>query len=80
MQLHLERQLLDHCPHSENQLEQMLRDLIQEAEKWDLAPKSASFWWTSTHDSRESLVFQLKPRQDVIDSLLKRHSRFSDVL
>ena len=29
--------------HSKSELEQMLRDLIQEAEKLDLAPKLANF-------------------------------------
>ena len=31
--------------HSESHREQMLKDLIQDAEKWDLAPKPASLWW-----------------------------------
>ena len=31
----------------------MLRDLIQEAEKWDLAPNPANLWLTSTYDSEE---------------------------
>ena len=34
--------------HSKSILGQMQRDLIEEAEKWDLAPKLASPWWTST--------------------------------
>ena len=34
-------------------LEQMLRDLIQETENWDLATQPASLWWTSTHDPEE---------------------------
>ena len=34
-------------------LEQMLRDLIEEANRWDLVPKPASLWWTSTYDSEE---------------------------
>ena len=29
-------------------LEQMLRDLIEEACRWDLEPKPASLWWTCT--------------------------------
>ena len=36
-------------PHSKRNLEQMLKDLNQEAERWDLAPKPASLWWTSTY-------------------------------
>ena len=39
--------------HTNIHLEQMLRDLIQEAEKWDLAPKLASLWWTSTCEPEE---------------------------
>ena len=36
--------------HSKRNLEQMLRDLIEEAEKWEVAPKTASLWWTSTYE------------------------------
>ena len=32
---------------SKRNLENMTRDLIEEAEKWDLAPEPASLWWTS---------------------------------
>ena len=39
--------------HSESHLEQMLQDLIEEAEKWDLHPKLASLWWTSTNEPEE---------------------------
>ena len=39
--------------HSKSHLEQMLGDPIQEAERWDLAPKQASLWWTRTDDSEE---------------------------
>ena len=39
--------------HSKRNLEQMLRDLIEEAEKCDLAPKPASLWWTSTYEEEE---------------------------
>ena len=39
--------------HSKENLEQMLRDLIEEASRWDLEPKPASLWWTSTYDSEE---------------------------
>ena len=38
--------------HTQKMLEQMLR-LIEEASRWDLAPKPASLWWTSTYDSEE---------------------------
>ena len=39
--------------HSKRNLEQMLRDLIEEAEKWDLAPKTCKSVWTSTHEEEE---------------------------
>ena len=40
--------------------EQMLRDLIKEAEKWDLTPKPASLCWTSTYEA-EDLMYLLPP-------------------
>ena len=39
--------------HSEKHLEQMLRDLIEDAAKVDLEPKPANLWWTSTYASEE---------------------------
>ena len=35
--------------HSKKHLEQMLKDLIEEAGKVDLEPKPASLWWTKAH-------------------------------
>ena len=52
MQPHVGRQLLDYVPLQEK-LEQMLRDLIEEAETWNVAPKPASLWWTSTYEEEE---------------------------
>ena len=40
---------------SEENLEQMLRDLIEEANRWDLVPKPTSLWWTSTYHSEEKV-------------------------
>ena len=40
----------------------MPRDLIQEAEKWDLAPKPASLWWTSTYDSEEKISLSINTK------------------
>ena len=40
---------------TESHREQMLKDLIQEPEKWDLAPKPASLWWTNTYDPEGKL-------------------------
>ena len=42
------------CPTPKIHLEQRLRDLIQEAETWDMAPKLASLWRTSTYDPEEN--------------------------
>ena len=39
--------------HSKSYNEQMLRDLIEEAGKWDLVHKPASFWCTSTYEPEE---------------------------
>ena len=39
--------------HSKAHLEQMLKDPIQEAERWDFEPKPATLWWTSTYTSEE---------------------------
>ena len=47
-------------------LEKIIKDLIPEVEKWDLAPKPASLWWTST--------FAFENRTDLsIDSKTGRH-------
>ena len=48
--------------HSKAHLEQMLKDLIQEAAKWDLEPKPASLWCTSTYDGdkKMDLVFDIR--------------------
>ena len=35
--------------HSKTHLEQMMKDSIGEAERWDLEPKQAGLWWTSTN-------------------------------
>ena len=34
--------------HSKENLERMARDLIEEANRWDLVPNSATLWWTSS--------------------------------
>ena len=33
----------------------MLRDLIEEAGRWDLVPKPTSLWWTGTYDPEERI-------------------------
>ena len=45
-------------------LEQMLKDLSQETEKWDFAPKPASLWWTSTIDSEEKIDLSIKTKKN----------------
>ena len=47
--------------HSKRNLEQMPRDLIEEAEKWDLAPKPASLWRTRTLKRKKDLKCLLSP-------------------
>ena len=41
--------------HSKAHPEQMIKDLIQEAERWVLDPKLASLWWTSIYDSAKKM-------------------------
>ena len=41
--------------HSKENLEPMSRDFIEEASRWDVEPKPASLWWTSTCDSEEKV-------------------------
>ena len=36
-------------PHSKEHWEQMVKEPIEEAKRWDLEPKPASLWWSSTH-------------------------------
>ena len=36
-------------PHSEKHLEQLMKELIEEAKRWNLEPMSASSWWSSTY-------------------------------
>ena len=39
--------------HSKKNLKEMLQDIIEEARRWDLLPKAASLWWTSTYEAEE---------------------------
>ena len=39
--------------HSKENLEEMLQDIMEEARRWDLLPKAASLWWTSTYEAEE---------------------------
>ena len=47
------RHLLDHV--ALKNVEQMLRDLIEEAGRWDLVLKLTSLWWTGTYDPEERI-------------------------
>ena len=42
------RHILWIMSHSTVHLEQMPREFIEEAERWELEPTLASLWWTST--------------------------------
>ena len=48
LQFHVGRQLLDCVPLQNFFWNRCYGHLIEEAEQWDLAPKPASRWWTST--------------------------------
>ena len=41
--------------HSKKNLEQMPRDMIEEASRWYLLPKPTSLWWTSTYGPEERI-------------------------
>ena len=64
LQLYVGRRLLDLVQFQQSP--QMLKVLSQEADKWDLAPKPTSLWWTSTYDSQEKTDLS-------IDSMTGRH-------
>ena len=52
----------------------MLRDLVEEVEKCDLAPKPASPWWTSTNEPEKRSDLSIDTRS-VIDFSLLKNSR-----
>ena len=62
--------------HSKESLEQMLRDLIEEASRWDLKPKTASLWWTSTYASEERSDMILGTQRAVTNFPWRVHSRY----
>ena len=53
MQLHIWADNFGSMSHSRRNLARMLRDLIEEVEKWDLTPEPASLWWTRTYEEEE---------------------------
>ena len=48
--------------HSKRILEQVLRDLIEDAGEVDLVPKLARLWWTSTHELEEKCVLSINTK------------------
>ena len=50
--------VLGSCPTRKKHLEQMLKDLIEEAAEMDLEPEPASLWWTSTYasENKEDII------------------------
>ena len=62
--------------HSKENLEQMLRDLIEEASKLDLEPKPASLWWTRTYAPEEKSDLILGTSNGCYKFLLKMNSRY----
>ena len=49
---------------SKETLEQMMKELVDEASKWDLEPKPTSLRWTGTHADEvlEDIVVETKDR------------------
>ena len=41
------------CLKSKENLDQMMMEWVEKAKRWDLEPRPASLWWTSTHASEE---------------------------
>ena len=60
---------------SEKNLEQMLRDLIEETGRWDVVPKPTSLWWASpNHRNSATLGGALRPLWALLHARL--HSEF----
>ena len=61
LQLYVGRQLLSQ---SKENLEHMLKELVEEVSKWDLEPKPASLWWTSTcaNEEPEDMMIETEAR------------------
>ena len=75
MHLHVGRQLLDHVTY-ERKFGTNVRDLIEEASRWDLEPKPACLWWTSMYDSVEKSDMIWAHRRDAANFPGKTSSRF----
>ena len=57
------------------------RDLIEEAEKYDLAPKPASLWWTSTYEEEErSEVLVLRKKFLILGCAINRQGKSLDAI
>ena len=49
-----------------NHLGQMMKELIEEATRWDLEPMPASLWWSNTYaeENKEDMMIKTKKRQN----------------
>ena len=64
----------------------MMKDAIEEAERWDLEPKPARLWWTSSHarengrreDQDEHRAAHITVREEVQDSGIHLQSCHED--
>ena len=52
--------------HSKEHLEHMMKELMEEAEKWDLLPKPASLWSSSTRadEVKEDMTMKTQKKKD----------------
>ena len=77
--------------HLKENLEHMFRDLIGEASRWDLVPKPASLWWTSTYDDEEKVdmilgttagchKFFFEERFKILRCAMKRQGKSSEAI
>ena len=58
--------------HSKTHLEQLMWELIDEAEIWDLEPKAASLWWSSTCADEKGEDITLRTRKGVQKFLFEK--------
>ena len=66
--------------HSKTHLEQMLRGLIEDAERWVLEPKPASLWWTSTGASEEMKDITICTRTKILGYSFNQAGKTQDCL
>ena len=72
-------------------LEQMLRDLIEEAGRWNLVPKPTRLWWTGTYDPEERIdvsiytttgchKFPLEEKFRILGNVMNRKGKSDDAI